>query len=80
MIQKTYRWKEISEDGLLKDPRDLGLSYSSDNLNAYGNSFDSKEEAYKKLEEMTRMYEYEIPSDLTLITLYKYIGGKNDKL
>lgn len=73
MIQKTYRWKEITEDGLVKNPKDLGPSYSSDNLNAYGNDYESKDKAYNQLEKMTKMYPYEIPSNLTLITFYEYI-------
>ena len=70
MIEKTYYWKEITDDGLLKEPKDLGPHYSTDSLNGYG-GFDSEDEAIERLISMKKMYKYDIPSSLTLITEYR---------
>ena len=42
-IKKTYHWKRLTEDGLLKEPKDLSHGYA--NLNDWGCGFDSEEEA-----------------------------------
>ena len=68
MTSKLY-WKELTEDGLLKEPKPVGPYYSPETLNQY-QGFETKEEAIKHLESLTETYKYEIPSDLVLVKVY----------
>lgn len=72
MIKKTYHWKEITSDGLVKEPEEFGPYYSTESLNGWG-GHDSEEKAYKKLEYMYKVYSFGFPASLTLITKYQVI-------
>jgi hypothetical protein len=68
MIKKTYHWKEITEDGLVKEPKEFGPYYSTESLNGWG-GHESIEDAYEKLEQINKSYPYSLP-ELTLVTTY----------
>lgn len=44
-IVSTYYWKELTRDGLLKEPDTFGAYYEEESLNGYS-GFSSKELAY----------------------------------
>jgi hypothetical protein len=71
MIVKKYAWKELSNDGLLKDVEDEGPYYSRESLNPYGGGFDSEKEAIDALELWVESYRFSIGSSLTLIIFYE---------
>ena len=68
-IKKTYRWKELTEDGLLKEPKELG--YGGESLN-YWTGFDNEEDAQANLLKLAGVPHYsdDIPRDLVLVTVY----------
>ena len=48
-LKDKYVWRELTSDGLLKSPEDAGAYYEAENVNGYGNGYDSiaeAEEAY----------------------------------
>lgn len=49
----TFYWRELSEDGLLKDIKPVGPYYNESNLNCYG-GFDSREQALKAWAEQVK--------------------------
>jgi hypothetical protein len=51
MIKKRYFWKELTDDGLLKEPKTSGPYYDEVNLNNFGLGYESEEEAVSDLEE-----------------------------
>lgn len=65
-----YVWKEISEDGLVKEPKSVGPYYSQENLNGWEGGFDSKEEAIAALRDFVKRYKYDTPRSLILIEEY----------
>ena len=69
MIKKKYYWKELTSDGLLKEPKEFGLHYDTESLNDWVGHH-SEETAIERLIEITKRYEYGIPSSLTLIIEY----------
>jgi len=72
MIKKKYYWKELTSDGLLKEPKEFGPYYSTESLNGWG-GYDSEEAAIEKLIEINKRYEHSVPSSLTLITEYSVV-------
>ena len=70
-IKKTYHWKRLTEDGLLKEPKDLGHGYA--NLNDWGCGFDSEEEAQATLLELDESYPDDLRYDKVLITIYNIV-------
>lgn len=75
MAKKKYYWKELSQDGLLKEPAEVGrkLFTSCESLNDC-NGFGSEDEAVKYLEEMVKKHGLGsfggVPGSLVLITEY----------
>ena len=68
-----YYWKELSKDGLLKDPDPVGPYYSQYSLGIYG--FNSREEAVARYEEFFRIHgPYEVDRSLVLIEVYEVEG------
>lgn len=45
VLKTKYYWKELSEDGLLKEPPKLGPYFSPAKLNNFGCGYHSEEEA-----------------------------------
>lgn len=66
-MYKRFYWKELSEDGLLKEPKGCGPYYS---LNNY-NGFDTEEEAVRHFKKIRKIYKYEAPYSLILIIEYR---------
>jgi hypothetical protein len=50
MLKKTYEWKELSSDGLLKEPEPCGPHYSQSTVNPYSGGYDTKKEAEEGFE------------------------------
>ena len=67
-LKSKFRWKELSEDGLLKDPKEYGPYYSRSGLNSYG--YDSKEEALEDLLNNKEGYKYD---ELVLIETVSFV-------
>lgn len=68
MLKLTYYWKEISDDGLLKEPKEQGPYYSTERLNGWG-GFETKEAAIEKLESWHKYYKYGV-SNMILVEVY----------
>ena len=62
-----YRWKELSDDGLLKEPKKQGPHYMKDDLNEWG-GFDTEQKALNRLEEYKK--EYNIYGEYILVKIY----------
>jgi len=72
MIKKKYFWKEISGDGLIKNPKAFGPYYSTESLNCFC-GFDNEKDAEDKLIKINKIYPHEIPSSLILVAEYSVI-------
>lgn len=57
-IVYNYRWKELTQEGLLKEPEDYGAYYRIENVNGWDVGYDSEEEAEQALIEFTDKYPY----------------------
>lgn len=73
-LEHKYVWKELTSDGLLKDPEDCGAHYERVNINDdyssgdyTGRGFASEEIAYARLLYFKKKHEYSCPSSLVLI-------------
>lgn len=69
-IRAKYYWKELTSDGLLKEPKDLGPYYDTTTVNFYGHGFDSEEEAVFRLRMLKVAHEYELIGDYVLVKVY----------
>lgn len=69
MLIKKYFWKELTNDGLLKEPKLFGPYHSEESLNNF-DGHDTEAEAFEKLFLINRYYPYEQLSNLTLIAVY----------
>ena len=65
-----YYWKEISDDGLVKNPEPVGPYYSPTTLNEYG--YNSKEDALKDFERYCNTKRYFYSTSLFLFEEYIY--------
>lgn len=63
-----YEWRKLSEDGLLKEPRDVGPHYDTFNVNCFG-GFESEGSALARLEELFSTDKYNC-DDLVLIKIF----------
>lgn len=68
-MEKKLVWKEITNDGLLKEPEECGPHYSAESINGWG-GFDSEEEAITKLEQMKKDHTWDINGNYVLVTIY----------
>lgn len=64
-----YFWKKLTDDGLLKEPEDVGYEYNRESVNDAG-GFESEAEAVEKYERLNRDHSY-IPYELALIKVYR---------
>lgn len=73
-MEITYQWRELSSDGLLLIPRDVGPYYDTDNLNEVeGGSFTTKELALKAFDDFNTRQEYLSKYvDYILVEIYHY--------
>jgi hypothetical protein len=69
-IEKKYKWMEISQDGLMKEPEDLGPYYSTTSFNGY-NGFDTEEDALEQWKKLKKQEEFGVPHELVLVPVYK---------
>ena len=65
-----YYWKEISSDGLVKNPEPIGPYYSETILDEYG--YDSKEDALKDFKRYCNAQEYFYNNSFFLFEEYTY--------
>lgn len=45
VLKTKYYWKELSDDGLLKEPPEKGIYFSPERLNNFGDGYHSEEGA-----------------------------------
>ena len=65
VVSLNYRWMILSEDGLLKTPKDI---YGSSIFNDFG--YDSKEEAIKEYQRLIDL-ELSCPNKMVLVEEYE---------
>lgn len=70
MIVKKYRWKELTKDGLLKEPDRIKFHDGTVSLNDY-DGFKNKSDAYESLKKISDNCLHLIPTTLTLFTEYR---------
>lgn len=68
-MEKKLVWKELTDDGLLKEPKECGPTYDIESLKD-GSGFDSEEEAIIKLEQMKKDYNWNVSGNYVLVTIY----------
>ena len=68
-MDKKLVWKELTDDGLLKEPPECGPYYSTESVNGWG-GFDTEEEAVEKLAQMKKHYGWDISGNYVLVTVY----------
>ena len=69
-LEHKYVWKELTSDGLLKNPKNCGAHYEEENINGWewrGRGFDSEQEAHEAFLAFKTKHEYSCPSSLVLI-------------
>ncbi len=72
-IRVKYEWRELTEDGLLKLPEEVGTFYESEELNCSecGDwAFNSEEEAVARFTHLQNKYRGSLREKYTLIKLY----------
>jgi len=65
-----YEWKELTEDGLLKEPKDVGPYYSRETLNGYG-GFETEDSAVEEYERFKKAHGWSCSSELILVKIYR---------
>ncbi len=65
-----YFWKELSEDGLLKEPKDVGHHYDNIPMNSYDYGFKTEQEAVDHFTQLNKEHEWSCPRELVLIKVY----------
>lgn len=68
-LRVKYYWKELTSDGLLKEPKEAGPYYDKVSLNGWG-GFDTEEEAIERLVKMKVEHEYQFTDDYVLVKVY----------
>jgi len=69
-MKKRYEWRELTEDGLLREPKECGPSYERSSVNNYG-GFQTEEEAFKAFEQFKKVHQWVVPRELVLVTFYE---------
>lgn len=69
-LKKVFKWKFLSEDGLIKDHRPLGTYYSQ---TRFDDEFDTEEDALAELINWKKIYEYQFESEMVLLTIYREV-------
>lgn len=65
-----YEWRELTPEGLLIKPKDVGPHYSSENINGY-DGFTNKEEAVEAYKSFRQKYNWDTPRELVLVESYQ---------
>ncbi|MFA6199051.1 MAG: hypothetical protein WC679_01430 [Bacteroidales bacterium] len=72
MIKKRYYWKELTGDGLMKQPPKHGSYYSSDSR-LQDESFETEQEAIELLEDYMKCNDLTYWfADMVLVPMYEY--------
>ena len=66
---KKYKWMELLEGGLLKEPEDQGPYYSTESLNEW-DGFDTEEKAVDAWITFKELHGSSVPRELILISIY----------
>lgn len=77
MIKSYYEWRELTPDGLLKTPEDVGPYYSTSSFNPWG-GHDTKEQAVERLDELKRLSSWDVTGEYVLVTVYKAFNETNE--
>ena len=62
----TFRWKELTSDGLLKEPKPIGPYYDETNVNGY-DGFETRDEAIEHLKQIAESDPWAINDSFVLI-------------
>lgn len=68
-MKSKLLWKQLTDEGLLKEPEDCGPWDSRDSINGW-NGFGTKEEAIAHLEEMKRVHKWGVHGDYVLVEVF----------
>ncbi len=71
--KRSYKWKELTSDGLLREPEKVEAHYDPESVNGYDGSFDTKEEALEQWKYLKKSDSWGVPSSLVLIEEYNLI-------
>lgn len=61
-------WRELTEDGLLKEPKEQGPYYDRDSLK---NGYATEKEAVEDWEEFTKRHPFGTPREMVLLRFYR---------
>ena len=67
-MKKVYVWKVLSEDGLLKDHKEVGPYYDRE---SFYDEYESEEDAVEAYQKFNKRYNYSVESEMVLLTIYK---------
>lgn len=68
-ITYRYRWKELTDDGLLKDPKDCGAYYEAENVNGWNDGHNSEQEANEAFLALKKKHYWSCPRELVLVKI-----------
>jgi hypothetical protein len=68
-MEKRLYWKEITADGLVKEPKECGPGYSTESLNGW-NGFETEEDAFNHMKYMKETYSFDISGNYILVPVY----------
>jgi len=68
-MESKYKWKEITKDGLLKEPEEVGPYHDQESLNGWS-GFSNEEEAVKELQRMKDLHKYSFNEDYVLVKIF----------
>ena len=68
-MEKRLYWKELTDDGLMKEPQNVGPYYNQESFNMWS-GHDSEESAVEHLEHLKRLHEYRVNGNFVLVTVY----------
>lgn len=69
-MQYKYIWRELTDDGLLKEPKDIGAYYEAESVNGYSGGFDTEQEAVDHFTMLSEKHGWACPRELVLIKIY----------
>lgn len=69
-MEKSFYWKDLTGDGLMKEPPPFGPHYDESKLNNWGQGYASEAEAITDYEYMKKIHGFSVPSSLVLISEY----------
>lgn len=72
-MKTVYKWKVLSEDGLLKEPEDIRNSNHLEiNLNGFEGGFSSESLAHAHLTEVvSKVVDFNLPYEIVLVKIIK---------